>query len=276
MLSVPVACEPPTPRHVAELYCDDAILVIDKPAGLPVHPSSRYVQGTLVARLREQYGPNFAAAVHRLDRETSGVMLCARDRSVAKILANDFAARDVQKEYWAICEGAGPGSPHAAATWPGLVVDAPIASGGARIRIGVRIDPLLGKPATTRLLCVGSFYRGDEAFSLWRAWPHTGRRHQVRIHLRHAGWPIVGDKIYGPDDRLYEQFADGTIDVAGWRALRLGRQALHAACLDVRHPVSGERLRLASPWPPDLQDFIAGRPLPPFTDPWSATHGPMP
>ena len=216
----------------------------------------------------EQYGPNFAAAVHRLDRETSGVMLCARDRSVAKILANDFAARDVQKEYWAICEGAGPGSPHAAATWPGLVVDAPIASGGARIRIGVRIDPLLGKPATTRLLCVGSFYRGDEAFSLWRAWPHTGRRHQVRIHLRHAGWPIVGRQPMAPTTASMSNLptAPSTWPVGGPCAS--GAEALHAACLDVRHPVSGERLRLASPWPPDFAGFYCGAPL-------ATVHGPL-
>ena len=258
-ISVPSVPEPCTPTRVEELFCDHAILGIDKPAGLPVHPSSRYVRGTVVARLREQYGVGFAAPVHRLDRETSGVMICARRRETARALSMAFERRAILKEYWALCEGAGPTAGHPAASWPGQTVDAPIASGGPRIRIGVRVDALEGKQAATTLLCAASFKRGEQSFSLWRAWPHTGRRHQVRIHLRHLGWPIVGDKIYGPDDALYEKFAEGRMTHADWEALRLPRQALHAACLHFQHPVSGERVRLAAPMPKDLQDFMAGK-----------------
>lgn len=253
------APEPWTPEQVEELFCDTDMLAIDKPAGLPVHPSSRYVRGTVVARLREQYGVGFAAPVHRLDRETSGVMLCARRRDMARALSIAFERRAIIKEYWALCEGAGPRVPHPAATWPGYTVEAPIAGGGPRIRIGVRIDPVLGKQAATTLLCAGTFERAGEPFSLWRAWPHSGRRHQVRVHLRHLGWPIVGDKIYGSDDALYEAFAEGRMTAAGWQALRLPRQALHAAGVQLQHPISGERIRFAAPMPKDLQDFMAGK-----------------
>ncbi len=255
---VPFAPEPRTPTQVAELYCDHDVLAIDKPAGLPVHPTSRYVRGTVVARLREQYGVGFAAPVHRLDRETSGVMICARRREIARALSLAFERRAIAKEYWALCEGAGPLPPHPAASWPGYIVDAPIAAGGPRIRIGVRIDASVGKQAATTLLCAASFTRSGQCFSLWRAWPHSGRRHQVRIHLRHLGWPIVGDKIYGPDDALYELFAEGRMTDVDWAALRLPRQALHAACIQFAHPISGERIRFAAPMPQDLQDFMAG------------------
>src|SRR5262249_2830372 len=134
-----VAEEPQTPTTVEEIYRDDWLLILDKPAGLPIHPTARYQRGTLVAVLREKYGQGFQAwPAHRLDRETSGVLVCGRTSAAARALMHAFAAGKVRKEYLAICEGSPPES---------FAVDAPIAEGSATVRIAVRIAPNAGKPA---------------------------------------------------------------------------------------------------------------------------------
>ena len=237
-----------TPRTVSTLYCDDAILVIDKPSGLPVHPSSRYLHGTVVGRLREQYGDNFAAPVHRLDRETSGVMICARHRQAASTLGKAFARHAIAKEYTAICCG-DLGDVHQ------FTSRAPLAIGGAVVRIGVRVDAS-GKDATTHFTRLARFERDGQVFTVWRAVPETGRRHQIRAHLRHAGIPVVGDKIYGPDENYYVQFCTDTLDAAAWQRLLLPRQALHAACITLTHPTSGASVRYEAPLPEDLRMFL--------------------
>lgn len=240
--------EPSTPASFAVLFCDEQLLVIDKPTGLPVHPSSRYVHGTVVGRLRQRYGEGFAWPVHRLDRETSGVLVCARTRLAARSLSHAFERGEVRKEYVAICEG----KPAEAA----LEVEAPLATGGAVVRIGVRIDAARGKLARTSLRLERTFRRDGADFCVWRAMPHTGRRHQVRAHLRAAGFPMVGDKIYGPDERFYGLFCDSGLSADDWARLRLPRQALHAAAISLSHPANGRFMRFCAPWPADLLAFL--------------------
>ncbi len=126
--------EPETPTEIPEIYRDDWLLVFDKPAGLPIHPTARYHKGTLVTLLKDKYGPDFQAdPAHRLDRETSGVLVCGRTTESCRRLMRLFHGKDVHKEYLAICEGHPPEDAFA--------VDAPIAEGGAVVRIAVRIDP---------------------------------------------------------------------------------------------------------------------------------------
>lgn len=240
--------EPDTPSAVTPLFCDEAILVIDKPAGLPVHSSARYLVGTVVGRLSEQYGVGFAAPVHRLDRETSGVLVCARHRRAAAWLSRAFQHGRVRKEYLAICEG-DPGV-------DAFSVDAPLAVGGHVVRIGVRVDAVLGKPATTHFVLVRRLLRGGSPFTLWRVMPATGRRHQIRAHLREAGLSVVGDKIYGPDENYYVRFAESTLTPSDWQRLRLPRQALHAWRISFVHPITGECVCFEAPLPPDLRTFL--------------------
>ena len=242
-----MSTEPLTPSHVGELHQDAMLLVLDKPAGLPVHPSSRYVHGTVVNRLRQMYGPNFAAPVHRLDRETSGVLLCAKHTVVARELSMAFAARLIRKVYLAITHG------HAATD--SLQVDAPLAVGGPRIRIGMRVDRALGKPAQTTFVVQRRLSHKGAPFTLWEAYPHTGRRHQVRAHLLHAGYPVLGDKIYGLDDVLYEDFAQGTLSAAQRAKLILPRHALHAWKLHLDHPCTRAPTTYCSPLAADLALF---------------------
>jgi 23S rRNA pseudouridine1911/1915/1917 synthase len=241
--------EPPTPEHVREIYRDASLLVIDKPAGLPMHPSNRYLHGTVVGRLRAQYGENFAAAVHRLDRETSGVVVCARHYLAARAMGKAFMGGRVHKEYLTVAEGSAPDDD--------FTVDAPIAVGGAVVRIATRVDFAEGKPARTRFVREQAFSRDGTPFVVLRAFPETGRRHQVRLHVRHAGMRVVGDKIYGHDENFYVRFCEMTLGADDWARLRLQRHALHAAAIEFPHPDDGHPVRFESPLPDDLRRFVS-------------------
>ena len=240
--------EPDTPRDVPTLYEDADLLVLDKPAGLPVHPSARYHHGTLTALLKERLGPDaIADPAHRLDRETSGVIVCGRSTEVSRRLSKAFMRGEVHKAYVGICEG-----------WPAadaFEVDAAIAEGRSTVRIAVRIDAAVGKPAQTRFVVERRFLREGERFALLRAFPLTGRQHQIRVHLQHAGYSLVGDKIYGPDEGYFDRFSKNSLEPEAWVRLRLPRHALHAAELSLHHPMSGEAMTFQAPLPRDLADF---------------------
>ena len=241
--------EPLTPTGVEEIYRDAWLLVVDKPAGLPIHPTARYQRGTLVAVLREKYGQSLQAwPAHRLDRETSGVLVCGRSAAAARALMRAFAAGEVRKEYLAICEGSPPES---------FAVDAPIAEGSATVRIAVRVDPQQGKPARTTFSVARRFRRDGAEFALVRALPETGRQHQIRVHLRAAGFPLVGDKIYGPDEGYFDRFSRRCLEPEAWRRLRLPRHALHASRISLPHPASGAIASFFSPLPAELADFMS-------------------
>lgn len=247
----PAGEEPETPSSFGEHFLDAWLLVVDKPAGLPLHPSARYQQGTLVGRIQERHGEGFAEPAHRLDRETSGLVLCGRSPEACRRLMRSFIEGRVEKEYLALCEG------HPAEDR--FTVDAPIAEGTALIRIAVRIDPVEGRPAVTDFEVLERFTRGGEPFSLLRARPRTGRQHQIRVHLMAAGHPLVGDKMYGPDPGYFDRFSRHCLEPEAWARLRLPRHALHAAGLALPHPETGEPVRFASPLPADLQEFLEGR-----------------
>jgi 23S rRNA pseudouridine1911/1915/1917 synthase len=241
--------EPETPLEVRELHRDAAILVVDKPAGLPVHPTARYHAGTLVSVLKRTYGADFRAdPAHRLDRETSGLIVCGRTLESCQTLMRSFVEGAVHKEYLAIVEG-----------WPAedrFEVDAPIAEGTPLIRIAVRIDRIAGKPARTRFQILRRIERDGERFALVRAFPETGRQHQIRIHLRQAGFPIVGDKMYGPDESYFDRFSKRCLEPEAWERLRLPRHALHAAHLSFPHPDGGRDVSFDAPLPGDLIAFL--------------------
>jgi len=244
--------EPEVPEDVVELHLDAHLLVLEKPAGLPIHPTARYHHNTLVKLLERRHGPGLRAdPAHRLDRETSGLLVCGRGAEASRALMRAFQSGDVHKEYLAIVEGEPPDT---------FAVDAPIAEGTAAVRIAVRIDPRAGKPARTRFGVERRFDRDGAPFALLRCFPETGRQHQIRIHAREAGFPLVGDKIYGPDPGYFDRFSRRCLEPEAWTRLRLRRHALHAARLAFPHPATGERLVFESPLPPDLSDFCrAGR-----------------
>jgi 23S rRNA pseudouridine1911/1915/1917 synthase len=241
--------EPHTPDNLREVYRDEALLVLDKPAGLPIHPTARYHHGTVVGLLLRQNGPTFyAAPAHRLDRETSGLLVCGRTAAASRALMRAFQEGGVEKEYLAIVEG-----------WPALdafEVDAPLLEGTPTIRIAVRVDPG-GRPARTRFEVMERFARGEERFALIRCLPLTGRQHQIRVHLQSAGFPLVGDKMYGPDPGYFDRFSRHCLEKEAWERLRLPRHALHAARLSFLHPLTRLPVVFTSPLPEDLAGFWA-------------------
>lgn len=245
--------EPPTTDAPATvLYRDADLVAVDKPAGLPMHPTARYFKGTLVARLREMAGPGEKLdPAHRIDRETSGIVLCGARPEVTTRLKHAFAHGQIAKAYLAIVEGA--------PAFESTTIDAPLSVGGAVVRIKVVVDVEHGKPAVTEVEVVARYRDQSGApFALLRAHPRTGRQHQIRAHLSHIGLPLVGDKIYGPDETLFVRFTEHALDDAGWARLRLERHALHAAEVALAHPTTGARLRIESPLPADLAGFLAG------------------
>lgn len=239
----------PPPEALVELFQDEALLVLNKPAGLPIHPTARYHHNTLVEQLKLKYGPGFRAdPAHRLDRETSGLVVCGRTLQACQRLMKSFMSGVVKKQYLAIVEGHPPLNR--------FEVDAPIAEGTELIRIAVRIDEREGKPSRTRFEVERRFTRDGADFALLRCFPETGRQHQIRIHAQRAGHPLVGDKMYGPDPGYFDRFSKHGLEPEAWAKLRLPRQALHAATLELPHPSTGAVTRFTAPLADDLLAFL--------------------
>lgn len=236
--------EPEVPLHFEVLFDDGAVLAVDKPAGLPMHPTATYHKHTLSYLLRERYGqageivPRIA---HRLDRETSGIVLCGRTPDDERGLKMAFEAHRVEKSYLAIVHGEMSDECGEIAV-PMRPVDE-----GLHVMMEVRPD---GHSAHTQ-------YRVLErraGYSLVELSPRTGRQHQLRVHLRHLGHPIVGDKLYGPDGEaaFIEHIEQGLTQALLERLLH-SRQALHAASIRFAHPRTGQATHLRAPFAADLQ-----------------------
>ncbi len=245
-----VAHESPAEEPLPEIpvvYEDESILVLNKPANLAVHPAGRHHLRTLTAALALRPGPR-AHPAHRLDRETSGLIVCGIGAS-SPLLKRAFADGEVQKKYLAICEG-----------WPATEsfrIALPLELGDGRVRVRMAVGT--GKPSITEVELLGRYRdAAGEKLSLLRCSPQTGRQHQIRAHLGAAGLPLVGDKIYGPDETIFIRMTEGGLTETDRRRLRLPRQALHASELSLRHPVRGASVRFDAPLPPDLRDFLAG------------------
>lgn len=248
--------EPTVPdvSELTEVFVDDAVIVFNKPAGLPIHPTARYHHNTLVEQVKKKYGADFRAdPAHRLDRETSGLVVCGRTLEACQRLMRCFHDGLVEKQYVALVEGQPKDDE--------FTVDAPIAEGTELIRIAVRIDPS-GKPARTRFVVEKRFERDGAKFAVLRCFPETGRQHQIRIHAQHVGFPLVGDKMYGPDPGYFDRFSKKALEPEAWVKLRLPRQALHAAVLELPHPVTRQRVKFEVPLAEDLRRFVDGEQQP--------------
>ncbi len=227
------------------IYEDDSLVVLDKPAGLVVHPAAGVPSGTLAnalafhfRKLSAHAGAMRPGIVHRLDRDTSGLMVVAKTESAHEHLADQFRAREVFKSYIALA--------HGRVTEESGRIEEPLARDPRnRTRMGVVRG---GRPA----LSLYRVRRAYDRFTLLDVQIKTGRTHQIRVHLAHLKHPVVGDKIYNGG-------RDTTIsDVRVRAAIRaMGRQFLHAAELGFRHPQTGETLRFNAPLPPELSQMLA-------------------
>jgi 23S rRNA pseudouridine1911/1915/1917 synthase len=248
-----VAGPPPAQQLPIELLYEDEVHVcVNKQPGIPVLPG-RSGAGTeffrsLVAVLNRDTpagGPYVRPhVVHRLDAETSGVLLVAKDVESSRRLGRQFQQRTVHKSYLCIVEGRFPREQ--------ATLDVPLSrEGGSSTR--VRPDARHGRPAQTHLRVAERFAH----FTLLEATPLTGRQHQIRAHLAAAGYPLIVDRLYGPRDRLTgRDLAAVTGARDAGEAVLLGRAPLHAASIAYRHPVTGSGMRHEAPMPDDLEAFL--------------------
>jgi 23S rRNA pseudouridine1911/1915/1917 synthase len=222
------------------LHEDDRLLAVDKPGDIVCHPSKHGPWSSLVGAAREHTGLDRVHLVFRLDRETSGVVVLAKDPATARRLQMAMQERRVGKDYLAILTGEMRGE---------VTVDQPLGDDTASpvfMKSAVSPD---GRPSVTRFEALS---RGG-GFTLARVTPGTGRKHQIRAHAQWLGHSLVGDKIYGPDSRLYLDFIDG-----GWTprlesVLHLRRQALHCARIDLGP--AGLPHAFTAPLPGDMRAF---------------------
>ncbi|QDT17443.1 RluA family pseudouridine synthase [Alienimonas californiensis] len=254
--AAPEAAAPTVPAEdlpIDVLFEDERLIVVNKAAGMIVHPGRGNPTGTLAAALQHRFdtlsdagGAHRPGIVHRLDRDTSGVLVVAKDNPAHAALSDQFAARTVKKEYAAIARGV-----------PGFDSD--------WIETHVRVDPRVRErmqvcEAGGNARSARTFYEVAERFApkggrgtghtLFRLFPHTGRTHQLRVHLRHLGHPIVADNVYGGGKSFTVAEAQGETSPGGRTLIR--RQALHARRLEFDHPASGERLSFEAPLPRDM------------------------
>ena len=254
---------PPAPaREFPLILEDDALIAIDKPAGVAVHGGSGVSFGVIEQLRTARPQAKFLELVHRLDRETSGILLVAKKRSALTALQDQFRERETGKTYLALVEGA----------WPvnKKVLDAPLAkyllpskdgggTGERRVRVVAKDHPDAMHAVTlVRVLAAVSLSGNETPMSLLAVTIKTGRTHQIRVHLASAGHPIAGDDKYGPFERN--------------RALQkcgLKRMFLHAWRLQFNHPSTGKRVALQADLPPELATLMPQSALAALTLPFS-------
>jgi 23S rRNA pseudouridine1911/1915/1917 synthase len=243
LLSRPKLREPPIDDIVLpEIHVDDALLAVNKPGDLVVHPTATVYARTVIRVLRVRRPGEYLTLAHRIDKETSGALVLVRDPSVDARIKADFAERRVKKAYLAIVVGV----PRLDA-W---VIDAPMrlvpgSETGVLMEIG-------GEGAAPSVTEISVLARGPQA-ALVEARPLTGRQHQIRLHLAHAGHPIIGDKLYLGDEAVFLRALNERLDADTLTGL-LGhwRQALHARRVELTHPRTGLPVRIEAPLPPDM------------------------
>lgn len=240
--------EPPGPFYPAEpipldvLYDDPWFIAVNKPAGLIAHPVGPVDGGTLANAVQflldgqtRRPGLLRPGIVHRLDRETSGVVLIAKDHIAHSGLTRQFERSEVAKTYLALVAGRiGPDTG---------VIDAPIGQRQSGLLMSAGADAAATRPAVTEFRVVERF----PSATLVRARPHTGRKHQIRVHLAAAGHPVLGDAYYGP----------GTSGPRRGDPRPRGRHALHAAAIAFHHPVTNAPMRVVAPAPPDFWSTLS-------------------
>ncbi len=241
------------------VYEDKALIVVDKPAGLVVHPAAGHYSGTLVNALIAHCGDSLSGIggvrrpgiVHRLDKDTSGLLVVAKTDAAHHGLAEQFAAHGADGRLW---------RRYTALTWGAPVpragrIEADLARSTAnRTKIAV-VKAGTGRHAATRYEVERAFAVGTRAAAVAQValMLETGRTHQIRVHMAHVGHPLLGDAVYGASHKTSEALLEADARAA---LAALGRQALHAAELGFEHPLSGKPMRFAAPLPADMQRLI--------------------
>src|SRR6056297_1352066 len=249
------------------VFEDDDLIVINKPAGMVVHPAPGSPGGTLVNALLHHCGDSLSGVggakrpgiVHRIDKDTSGLLVVAKSDRAHHGLAAQFEAHSVERKYLALAHGVPDAADprlrgvRGASFEPGNILK--LTTQLARHKTDRQRQAVVfhgGRHAVTRARVIETFGQ-PPVLSLLECWLETGRTHQIRVHLAHAGHGLVGDPVYGGRRKLNA----AALDEAGRRAVTgFSRQALHAAVLGFEHPVTGQALRFEAPLPADMADLL--------------------
>ena len=246
--------EPAVARDIVTLFEDEHLLVVDKPAPLPVHADGVFITNTLINILRVQNKNPDLSLGHRLDRETSGVLVLAKDRGVTARLMRSFEDSGVQKTYLAVVRGEVP--------WKDLDVKgwmAPKKDGKVSVRQWLspaKTDG--GKDSFTRFKKLEML----KGYTVLQCQPLTGRTNQIRVHLEAAGFPIAGDKLYGRSDDEFIAYVTHMKqggDQGGGGPWEHPRHLLHAWKLALKHPLTGAPMQWEAPMRGDMLDFVAAK-----------------
>jgi 23S rRNA pseudouridine1911/1915/1917 synthase len=238
----------PEPIPLDVIYEDAHLIAINKPPAMVVHPARGHWSGTLASALAYHFqslsqagGPTRPGIVHRLDRDTSGILLVAKSDSVHLSLASQFESREIEKTYIAVVRNV--------PRFDEDLIDLPIgAHPSHREKMAIRENHPTSKPAVTRYRVVERW----TGFALLHVFPKTGRTHQIRVHLAHAGHPVACDRLYANHASITQGQLSGTDS----EEVLLNRQALHAWKLSLTHPVTGAQLSLEAPVRADIQRLI--------------------
>lgn len=219
----------PVPLPLTIIYEDEDLLIVDKPAGMPVHPSSNHNHNTLANALAWYFArqsiPFVFRCTNRLDQDTSGLVLVAKHMVSSAVIASMVKRHDIRREYLAIVQGN--------VTPPSGTVNAPLSRKPGNI-IEQEVDFIHGENAVTHYHTLTQ----KNGYSLVSLILETGRTHQIRVHMKYLGFPLIGDYLYNPD---MEQ---------------IGRQALHSYRLSFRHPITGEHMEFTAPMPDDMRKAV--------------------
>ena len=258
VIKVPKRAEPdeaisPAGDDIDVLYQDKGMIAVDKPAGLAVHPAGRRVYGTLIHWLHTQFRrPDDPAhdviprLLHRLDRETSGLVMASLNPDLHAQIAIQFEDRLVTKTYQAVVHGAPPAEEG--------VIDfsiGPDRGSEIKLKLEARADGS-GLSALTHY----KILRQSGRYTLVELRPKTGRTHQLRVHMAALGCPLVGDKIYGVEDAVFLEYLNDTLSEATKARLVLDRHALHSASIEFFHPWEDRNMTLQAPLPSDMSDLL--------------------
>jgi 23S rRNA pseudouridine1911/1915/1917 synthase len=236
------------------------LLVVDKPGNMVCHSAQRPGQSSLADWVRghlEGEPPGEPSAlsgspskkipvrfVNRLDRETSGLVLVTKNERAAKILGKQVLRREIGKEYMAICWGVFAKDSGTIDQAIGMTKDSPVYT--------KRVVDAAGQASVTEF----EVAKRLDGFTVVRLRPQTGRTHQLRVHMNWLGHPIVGDKVYGPDERLYLEFIEKGVTDEMLKRLLMARHALHAARMSCRHPSTQEMVSFEAALPADMEQFM--------------------
>ena len=249
--------EPEVSLDARAVFEDRWLLAMDKPAGLPCHPGGSFFHNTLWAVIKKRWRLEGFAFVNRIDRETSGLVLVAKDSKSAQECRNQFLHRRVRKQYLVLVEGLFP-APMEAKGMLHPDEDSAVRKKRSFSPVETISFDLVRTPPEGWEWAETSFRPLDSRNGVTAilAEPGTGRLHQIRATLHSLGFPVVGDKIYGLDPTMFIRFSTNTLDDRDRQMLRIDRQALHSLRLEIRHPADNRRLELSAPVPETLANLM--------------------